>query len=161
AAHNVVDGKRSTAWCEGAPGLGVGEWVELRFTPTGLGFVGFAVLPGYTSSSRTLASNSSPGMLRVSVCGQPAVYIDFDLGARSRRPTRALRVLEIGGMIDLEAPNGQARSDFLDAFDAAQPPEAEVDDWVEACLRLEIRSVRPGSTHADTCISEVVPFSGL
>lgn len=29
--QNLADGRRDTAWCEGAAGDGVGEWVELHF----------------------------------------------------------------------------------------------------------------------------------
>lgn len=159
-AQNLVDGTRGTAWCEGVEGDGVGEWVELRFTPTGIGFSGIAFLPGYASSRSALEANGFPKTVRVSNCADPSVYIDYKLGPRHKRPTRSLKTYYIStGFVDDDTPEMRARYAFMIAFFMAQPEEPDSGEWGEACIRVEIREVHPGAKHSDTCISEIVPFS--
>ncbi|MCB0219245.1 MAG: hypothetical protein KDH09_06075, partial [Chrysiogenetes bacterium] len=60
AAENLLDGNRHTAWCEGADGNGVGEWIELRIAPAAkiadyCHLQGFAIIPAYAKSPATWA----------------------------------------------------------------------------------------------------------
>ena len=65
-AGNVLDGKGSTAWVEGAGGTGTGEWIEL-YTNDGsaMDLCAIEVDPGYHKSEDILMKNGWPSKLRV------------------------------------------------------------------------------------------------
>lgn len=69
---NVMDGNNNTAWVEGVPGDGVGEYIQCVYNGTGpLTIHGFAVKTGYVKSSTTFAQNGSVRGLVVYVNTSP------------------------------------------------------------------------------------------
>ena len=67
---NMVDGDPATAWVEGADGIGLGEWIELRFT-TEMTFQTLEIVAGYSKSARLHALNAVPTQLAVVADGTP------------------------------------------------------------------------------------------
>ena len=62
--QNLFSGSGSTAWVEGQPGQGIGEWIVVEFD--GLRLVkGFEILNGYQKNSDIYAKNSRVRRLRV------------------------------------------------------------------------------------------------
>jgi hypothetical protein len=54
--ENLLDGRSDTAWIEGRPGIGKGEWIEIVFKP-GVEIRGIGLLNGYAKSPQTLREN--------------------------------------------------------------------------------------------------------
>jgi len=68
-ARLAVDGRRATAWCEGAPGLGVGEWLELRpRCGRGKGVCRIALENGWARGEETFRQHGRVLRLRISSC---------------------------------------------------------------------------------------------
>lgn len=63
-AENVLDGRLDTAWVEGVPGTGVGEWVQIEF-PSLTHVSEVSVFPGYGKSERLFYRNCRPKLIRV------------------------------------------------------------------------------------------------
>lgn len=78
-AELVSDGKAETAWVEGAPGDGRGEWLECRFAkgPDNVGFSGATFVIGYLKNAETWKENSRPRQMRMEIDGKPAAILDF------------------------------------------------------------------------------------
>lgn len=55
-ASNSIDGKLTTAWCEGVKGPGIGESLEVRMSPTAGS--GLSVFPGFGGNKRLYYSNN-------------------------------------------------------------------------------------------------------
>lgn len=47
--QNLIDGKTDTAWCEAAPGIGLGQWVEFRLDRNAK-IRGFTIVNGYNKA---------------------------------------------------------------------------------------------------------------
>ena len=56
-ASNVLDGSLTTAWVEGVPGPGVGEWIQLDFDRE-VQLLRAHITPGYFKSKRLWANNN-------------------------------------------------------------------------------------------------------
>ena len=56
AANNTLDGRLDTAWAEGVPGPGIGEWIRFTFSPRLVQSV--EVYPGYGKSEETFYNNN-------------------------------------------------------------------------------------------------------
>ncbi len=70
----VKEGGRQTAWTEGVPGDGVGEWLLLTLEkPSPVHRLG--IVPGYAKSAELYAANGRPAELDVSVNGGKAVRV--------------------------------------------------------------------------------------
>ena len=55
--RNVVDGNKNTAWVEGSPDDGIGEWIKLTFTESKkINKIG--VIPGYAKTDRIFKANN-------------------------------------------------------------------------------------------------------
>lgn len=69
AANKLVAPSLGTAWCEGAEGDGIGEWVELEFKEPLTVPTGFAldILPGYVASTATYKKNNRPKKMAVTL----------------------------------------------------------------------------------------------
>ena len=64
-ASNLVDGDPSTAWAEGVPGSGIGQWVDVTF-PTVRTVRELRVLPGYAKRPDLFKKYNRPKRLRFS-----------------------------------------------------------------------------------------------
>jgi hypothetical protein len=128
----AVDAKLETAWCEGAPGDGVGEWIEVRVDrPPGkrTPLCAVQIVPGYAKSQATYRANGRVTRVRLASCQRPEAHLDLDVpDTTAWPPTVALQV----------------------------PPGALGD--AAACFRLTILGVSKGK-YPDTCISNILPFS--
>jgi len=131
SASRVADGDPSTAWCEGVPGPGAGESIELRFgrgsPPCQL--QGISVVPGYAKNAGTFLGHGRVSRLRLAPCG--------------------------GG----PGTNHQLERTDDPALAAVLLPPPGVDVWSTGtfCIRLTILDVLPGTRHEDTCIAEMAP----
>ena len=67
-ADYVLDGDLSTAWSEGVPGYGMGEYIELSI-PAGTVITGGEVLPGFYRSEDLFYRNGAPTNLVISSGG--------------------------------------------------------------------------------------------
>jgi hypothetical protein len=63
---NAFDGDLSTAWVEGAPGPGVGEWLQIELeSPKEI--AGIILWPGYLKNYETLHNNALPRVIEVRI----------------------------------------------------------------------------------------------
>ncbi len=117
--RNLVsrEGGQRLAWCEGAPGQGIGEAIILRIEG-GAPFQRILISNGYGKTAKSYRENGRVRDLRVST--------NTGLKGTVRLPDRKRAV-------------------------ALNLPEPAAYRWV----RLEIRSVYPGSRYKDTCIDFV------
>lgn len=127
----ALDGKLETAWCEGAKGDGVGEWIEVhaKHLPEWKSpLCWLLIVPGYAKSEATYVANGRVTRVRISSCEHPEASFEADVEPfRVHFPYPRVKV----------------------------PPEAlrgEAD-----CFRLTILAVARGRV-LDTCISEIAPI---
>jgi hypothetical protein len=136
------DGDPRTAWCEGAPGDGVGEIVigpAVRLDRA------VEVRVGFSKSPALFAANGRPTRVRVHVLAGRSVG-----GSRRSEEYSQLRVIG-------------TREVTLEDVDRFQPlpitiadlPRTPVDPDFRAFLALEILEVTPGAKYHDTCISDL------
>jgi len=64
-AANAIDGKRSTAWVEGADGSGVGEWIKFDFDHE-ITLHRILIQPGYFKSPEIWSGNNRVATATVS-----------------------------------------------------------------------------------------------
>lgn len=127
-ARNLCDGSLSTAWVEGAPGDGIGEWFELRLRVAegpheDAAIQGMTVFNGYRKSRALWRENGRIRRLRLDVNGKP--YGTITLADAYEHQKVDL------GRIPL-------------------PPHDEV-----TVLRFTIQAVYPGTKGHDTALSEI------
>ncbi len=68
----VLDGDPRTAWCEGAPGVGIGEWIEVRpRCAHGKGVCKVAIENGWGRGAETWATSGRVSKLRFTSCVNP------------------------------------------------------------------------------------------
>jgi hypothetical protein len=134
-AANVVDGDQSTAWVEGVPGLGAGQWIAIYLGDAaqlrGLKKVSGILYGGYQKNTASYENNSRPGLLRL------------ELLADSQSIGVASVVVQ-------------------DAIESHYESATEFGIPVDSCpargtlwLRATIAKARPGRKWADTGISEI------
>lgn len=152
----ALDGDGGTAWCEGVPGPGLGEWIEVRpRLDPGLAarcwLVGFSVIPGVARDPGLWRANNRVRRLRISSCAHPEEGAEVDLSTYLPGPGYPPRPLSddprrAGTKYELEdevfAPVGSKEH--------ALAHERE-------CFRLTILAVEPGTVD-DTCVGEFVPL---
>jgi hypothetical protein len=157
SAKNALDGDAATAWCEGKPGPGIGEWIEVRHVgisakgaegrPEGCtNLEGFALVPGYARSQNLYLRNNRLRAFRLGPCGDPQGGTTF------RLERGAGHSINLEGTT-LRLSDRHDRSAVLVRF----PHTGEGDPGEGlSCVRLTILEVEPG-TDDDTCISELRP----
>lgn len=144
-AYLLVDGDPKTAWCEGAPGPGIGEKARILLgKPLRIEAIG--VFGGYFKSEALLAGNGRLKEARLTTSDGHSQILRF------HDPTRPLsRDPSLGS----QAPEIPPSAWFDWTLRAGPPlvgvPTAGLIEWVE----LEILEVYPGEKHEDTCVSEV------
>lgn len=131
----AFDGLPFTAWCEGAPGNGVGEWIQLGQGRAGVPgrrpFRAFHIIPGYTKTQKSYRMNGTPTRIRISSCSEPDAFFEAEA-----RPADPLDFNAAG--VSIRVPDGALKGE-------------------RACARFAILEVREGEA-ADTCISEITPL---
>jgi hypothetical protein len=138
----VVDGDQATAWCEGVPGPGQGEWLEVR---TNLDPVAsarcqleaFSVIPGYARSDESWARNGRLRRFRITSCADPTDGFETD-------------VWWSGQMLLYPNPTLKGSSSTLKLL---RDPPFKTEN---GCFRLTILDVTRGKD-PDTCVSEFMP----
>jgi hypothetical protein len=145
---NLIDERRGTAWCEGAKGNGVGDWIEMKLdvkkpdARCGLHLLGAHTC--YGSSKTACKNNGAVTEVGVGRCGSSKVDATLDLEAEESELPVALCEREL--------------DDSLWGF-----PKGDV-GWLcrrplqSRCVRFTITRVRPGAKFADTCMSTLVPY---
>ena len=76
SAANANDADGSTAWAEGADGVGEGEWLSFFFDERAV--AGFAICAGYQKSAETYNNNARPARICVSVAGESDCYVTLE-----------------------------------------------------------------------------------
>lgn len=71
-ASYIDDGDLSTAWNEGVPGDGTGEYLELAF-PEGVTLTGGTILPGFYETEELFFENNAPTSLEISSGGNSCI----------------------------------------------------------------------------------------
>ena len=143
AAENVLDDDFSTAWVEGKPGIGKGEWIE--FACDGYSLEAIAILPGYWKSEATLKENSAPTRVLLEI---DAVERDFNKSVNTR-DTIDIRLLPY---FKLANTNVAGAVTILKDFG-----EGDIHPYR---IRITILEATTGTKYDDTCISEVYLLGG-
>jgi hypothetical protein len=138
---NAIDGDPGTAWCEGAPGAGVGQWIEVRAEAPkhGCWLYGYVLTPGFVRDQQTWLRNARPTKVRVDSCEALGKGRVSEVKLERRFDESAQRLSENPLPRDLTPP----------AEDQAPQPTY--------CVRLTILEVEPG-VDPDACISEFRPI---
>ena len=137
--ENLFDGRGDTAWIEGKPDAGAGEWIEIVFRP-GVEIRGIGVLNGYLKSPDAMAANGHVKRLKVSTT--PRVdWVDEEQDLKPTAPSAACK--------DWPA---SALQWIFDAGESAAPVRK---------LRLKILDAAAGSKFSDTAISELFIYGGM
>jgi hypothetical protein len=157
-ASRALDGDGGTAWCEGVPGPGIGQYLEVRprldpALAAGCRLQGFLVIPGVALSKELWLANNRAVRLRISSCAHPEDGVDVDLehlpaqGGRPRRFPDDPRSGADPAQFELEG----------DALYGPPPARIDVLQRERECFRLTILGVKRGRVD-DTCIGEFVPL---
>jgi len=72
-ANHAIDGNWATAWCEGVPGSGIGEWIELKAAEVQR-VSGFYILNGYFKSEDLYWKNNAVARIGVVTDSSDTVY---------------------------------------------------------------------------------------
>lgn len=125
-ADNVDDGDPATAWCEGARGDGIGEWIQFTLeagpAKKEVNFNGITIANGYLKNDSVWGENNRVKTLRFELNGHPVALMKL------------------------------ADSRDLQFFSGGPVKEVRPGDK----LRFVIQEVYPGSKYHDTCISDMV-----
>ncbi|MEQ8352946.1 MAG: discoidin domain-containing protein [Leptospiraceae bacterium] len=135
-AENLIDGNPRTVWCEGVPGIGKGQWIEIEF-PQEVSIAYIGIIAGVPNSKQLYIAN-------------PRI--------------RRLRLLEKRSSTELIEESGTEYSlrdlDYNFTPEAFFPMVSELVDKGDSfnkskTIRFEILDVFPGSEYEDTCIAEI------
>mgnify|MGYP002738808055 CR=1 FL=1 len=137
--YHAFDGRNDTTWAEGAPGDGVGEWLQLDFArPTTVS--GFDINNGYWRLPERIGQNGRVRTMRVTFSdGSSEVFNLYDTDEAQ--------------WIDYYVGQGWPTEEI--------PPGETVlfsAPHTTSSLRFTVESVYPGNTWDDLCIASIVPF---
>lgn len=124
----LSDGNFNTAWCEGAEGDGISEWIEFHLknhpgkNVGKTSFNGINIANGYLKSKDIWEKNSRVKQFRMDINGKAICYINLS-----------------DSMFDQQVK-------FPDYY-SVEPGDV---------IRLTITEVYPGTLYTDTCITEIV-----
>lgn len=135
-AENVHDLSYRTAWIEGVPGYGVGEYLVYRFPPENPRITKVIVINGYIKSDKAWRENSRVKKLKMYINGQPYGILNL----KDSKEEQIFSVNPIG------------YGDREDHEKLIKNPEI--------VLKFEIAEVYPGEKYDDTAISEIY-FDGI
>lgn len=134
--ENAHDLSFKTAWVEGDPGDGIGQFLTYTFTPDHPRITHINVVNGYVKSQKAYLENSRVKKLKVYLNGQPMAILQLD----DIRSTQSFKFEPIG---NADRKNKESLK--------VQP------DWT---LKFEILEVYKGSKYADVAITEIY-FDGI
>ena len=83
-ASNAIDGKRSTAWIEGAEGPGIGEWIRFDFDRE-INLHRILIQPGYFKSPQIWAQNNRLATLTAQFSDGSSRQLNFDNRMESQK----------------------------------------------------------------------------
>jgi len=132
-ANNLVDADLSTAWVEGTPGDGTGEWIEFSIEE-GFNLGSISIVNGYRSARETYEANGRAARIRC--------ILNFADGDTDEFT------------VDLDDQSWDEISNdpcggYQLIWETGEPMEVET-------VRLQILDAYPGSTYDDLCISECI-----
>jgi Tol biopolymer transport system component len=144
---NAVDGNPATAWVEGAPGGGAGDWVRLKLdavkyspTTTPFSIAGIGIVPGYAKNQKTWAENNRVKTALVVVhipnpaADQENEWVVYRLRFKDENKLQFFELPAVKRAINM--------------------------DPMTATVWIKIEAVYQGTKYDDTCISEVVIVGG-
>jgi hypothetical protein len=131
--ERAIDGDLATAWCEGRPGSGAGEWLELSWeSPRRVDAI--RLFPGFGKSRALFYANARARRVRLTFSDRHSVEADLD-------DVPALQEIDTAG-----SPTVGTR------------PNEEPTPWSApvTSVRIEIVDAAPGRKYSDLCLSEIV-----
>jgi len=148
---NLTDANLKTAWCEGASGPGVGEWLELEVAPgeplcgSGPFLSGLLMVPGYAKSTGTWTGNGRVRSVQVDRCPDS--------------PNEPDKWDTTSGQLPVDETSLALPYAWLSLSGAQDFFTAESDSLSKGgsyCVRVSLDDVAPGGgADEDTCISEL------
>jgi len=133
-AWNAADLSYETAWVEGKPGYGIGEWIEYQFPAGNPRITDVIICSGYIRTRKAWEENARIKKMEVSINGQKFTTLHFD-------DVYAEQTFEVGEI-------GWKRQE-------GTSPGVE-----PIRIRFTILEVYPGTKYEDTAISEIY-FNGI
>lgn len=135
-AANAHDLSYRTAWVEGVPGYGIGEYLTYRFPPENPRITKVIVINGYIKSDKAWRENSRVKKLKMYVNGEPYAMLNL-------RDSKQEQIFEVD-------PIGHGdRKDIK-----------KLKEMSDSVLKFEIADVYPGEKYDDTAISQIY-FDGI
>jgi hypothetical protein len=162
-ADRALDGDGGTAWCEGVPGPGIGEWLEVRprLAPelaARCWLIGFSVIPGVARNTALWLANNRVDRFRISSCAHPEEGVDFDLRNLSPIYGQPRRFPDAPHQL---AKPGQfqqwAKFELEDQELYLPGTSTEAFLHERECFRFTILGVKPGKVD-DSCVGEFLPL---
>jgi|GEM_PF-411238 len=134
--YSAMDRNPQTAWVEGVPGDGIGEFVIVRVDTD----KPVKIWAGYGKSKDTFNNNNRPQWVRVYVLeGKQEIESEAGISFSNIKVVASHEVL-------LEDING---------YQPLSLPEHVINRGMVSFVAVEILSVYPGAKYNDTCISEI------
>lgn len=136
--EKLFDADLNTAWVEGVPGNGVGEWVEVEFAGS-KNLAAIGIINGYTKNESLYLANNRIRKIRLD--------IEYAEGKYYSRPPNTMEIDLVGKQFNdlnrnAEGPFISWLADFGEGEDIKK-------------IRLTILGVAQGYKYNDTCISEL------
>lgn len=136
---NAEDLDYRTAWVEGVPGYGIGQYLLYTFAPEAPRITEIIVVNGYVKSERAYLENSRVKKLKVYLNNEPYLILNLE----DKRSSQSFAVLPIGN------GNRDSTEDY-DKLKTLKP-------WT---LKFEIAEVYKGTKYDDVVITEIY-FDGI
>lgn len=137
--ETLFDNDLSTAWVEGVPGNGEGEWVEIEFMENVESVEGIGIINGYTKREAIYNANS-----RIK-----KIQLEVYRGERSMQPYKRT-------IIELKQKQFNELNKNVEApFISWLADHVGSEPYGISKIRLTILEVIPGTKYEDTCISEL------
>ena len=135
APQNLFDSDKTTSWCEGSPGEGIGEWIQIDYnsegSPSDVEYIDLKILPGYAKSAALYAANSRPAKISVEV---------IDRTTKKRINNIKAQIFNIQDKLELQA--------------FRIPIESTI-DLSKIGFFIKIEDIYKGSKYKDMCITEL------
>ena len=110
-AGNAHDFNHRSVWVEGAPGQGIGEWLEYEFPGSCPRITTVNILNGHVKTDKVWRENSRVKSLKMYYMGKPYAILELE-------DSRTLQCFDVGvlGPHDAAAPNWTLRFEILDVY---------------------------------------------
>ncbi|MCQ2223443.1 MAG: hypothetical protein MJZ35_06630 [Bacteroidaceae bacterium] len=132
-ASNAHDLNMATAWVEGAPGDGIGEWIEYTLPANNPRITNISIVNGLVRTKKAWTENSRVEALEVSVNGKKHCMLYL-------KDVYAVQEFEVPTIGYDDRDNLEGKPDIV--------------------IRFRICSVYPGTRYKDTAISDIF-FDGM